>query len=108
MIRVQTFCVFAAGIRGRPVHRLISSKHIRSKMSAPEVTEEKVAVDEVAPVAVTAMETDAPVHETTETTAVESKTEQTAAAVPEFPEALRGKTDEEINEIKKKIVERCS
>lgn len=77
-------------------------------MSAPEITEEKVAVDEIAPVTVTAMETEAPVHETTEPTAVETKTEETAAAVPEFPEALRGKTDDEINEIKKKIVERCS
>lgn len=77
-------------------------------MSAPEITEEKVAVDEVAPVTVTAMETDAPVHETTETTAVETKSEEKAVAVPEFPEALRGKTDEEINEIKKRIVERCS
>lgn len=76
-------------------------------MSAPEITEEKVAVDEVAPVSVTAMETDAPVHDAAETTAVETKTEEAAVAVPEFPEALRGKTDEEINEIKKKIVERC-
>jgi hypothetical protein len=77
-------------------------------MSAPEITEEKVAVDEVAPVTVTAMETDAPVHGTTETTAVKTKSDEKAVAVPEFPEALRGKTDEEINDIKKRIVERCS
>lgn len=71
-------------------------------MSAPE---EKLATETAAP-----METDASTTtkvKPEESTVAETKTEDTAAVVPEFPEALRGKTDEEINEIKKGIVERC-
>lgn len=79
-------------------------------MSAPEVTEEKPAVEQPAVETAAPMETDAPATtevKPKETTVAETKTEDTPAVVPEFPEALRGKTDEEINEIKKGIVERC-
>ena len=79
-------------------------------MSAPEVTEEKPAVEQPTIETAAPMETDASATtdvKPEETTVPETKTEETSAVVPEFPEALRGKTDEEIDEIKKGIVERC-
>lgn len=80
-------------------------------MSAPELTEEKPAAEQPVVATETPMETDAPatteVKPETTVAQTEIKSEETPAVVPEFPEALRGKTDEEIEEIKKRIVERC-
>jgi hypothetical protein len=78
-------------------------------MSAPEVTEEKPTVEQPVVATEAAMVVDAPATTEikAETIDAEMKTEETPAAASEFPEALRGKTDEEIAEIKKKIVERC-